>query len=115
MVIFSEETFGPVAPVIRFEDEREVITRANNSIYGLAAYVYTSDLSRALRVQGALEYGMVGVNTPKFTGAAVPFGGFKQSGLGREGSRYGLDAYTEVKYVCFGNLMAPPTSGKESR
>ncbi len=79
---------------------------ANRSIYGLAAYLYTRDLGRSMRVSDALEYGMVGVNTPKFTGAPIPFGGHKQSGLGREGSRYGLDDYTELKYVCLGDLDA---------
>lgn len=104
MTIFSEETFGPVAALTRFEDEAEVITSANDTIYGLAAYVYSENVSRCMRVSAALEYGMVGVNTPKFTGAPIPFGGYKQSGLGREGSKYGLDDYTELKYVCFGEL-----------
>ncbi|MGU3400057.1 NAD-dependent succinate-semialdehyde dehydrogenase [Brucellaceae bacterium D45D] len=106
MLIAREETFGPVAAVLPFDDEREVITRANASEMGLAAYVYTNDLSRAMRLTDRLEYGMVAVNTPKFTGAPIPFGGWKQSGLGREGSRHGLNEYLEAKYVCFGNLAA---------
>jgi aspartate-semialdehyde dehydrogenase len=100
MLIASEETFGPVAAVFRFEDEAEVIARANDTIYGLAAYVWSNDLSRVARVTSALEYGMVAVNCVKMTGAPVPFGGAKQSGLGREGSRHGLEEFTELKYVC---------------
>ncbi len=104
MAISTEETFGPVAPLTKFKDEEEVIQRANDTIYGLAAYVYSENIGRCIRVSEALEYGMVGVNTPKFTGAPVPFGGYKQSGLGREGSKYGLDDYMEIKYVCLGGL-----------
>lgn len=104
MDIYHEETFGPVAPLVKFDREEEVIAEANDTIYGLAAYVYSRDVAKCCRVSDALEYGMVGVNTPKFTGAEIPFGGMKQSGLGREGSRYGLDDYTEVKYVCLGGL-----------
>ncbi|RCK29235.1 succinate-semialdehyde dehydrogenase [Thalassospira xiamenensis] len=100
MNIYHQETFGPVAPVIPFDTEEEVISRANDSEYGLAAYVYTSDHDRAARVSNALEYGMVALNCVKITGAPVPFGGVKQSGLGREGSRHGLEEFTELKYVC---------------
>jgi aspartate-semialdehyde dehydrogenase len=100
MLIAHEETFGPVAAVFRFEDESEVIERANATIYGLAAYVWSNDLSRVARVTDALEYGMVAVNCVKMTGAPIPFGGVKQSGLGREGSRHGLEEFTELKYVC---------------
>ncbi|MEA1843881.1 NAD-dependent succinate-semialdehyde dehydrogenase [Agrobacterium tumefaciens] len=106
MLIAREETFGPVAAILPFDDEREVVRRANSTEMGLAAYLYTNDLGRAMRLTHQLEYGMVAVNTPKFTGAPVPFGGWKQSGLGREGSRHGLMEYLEPKYVCFGNLAA---------
>ncbi len=106
MLIAREETFGPVAAILPFDDEREVVRRANATEMGLAAYLYTNDLGRAMRLTDQLEYGMVAVNTPKFTGAPIPFGGWKQSGLGREGSRHGLLEYLEPKYVCFGNLAA---------
>ena len=104
MLIAEEETFGPVAALLRYEDEAEVVARANATVYGLAAYVHGSGLRRVMRVAGALDYGMVAINTPKFTGAPVPFGGTKQSGLGREGSRHGTDDYTELKYLCLGGL-----------
>lgn len=106
MLIAREETFGPVAAILPFDTEDEVVARANATEMGLAAYLYTEDLRRAMRLTDALEYGMVAVNTPKFTGAPIPFGGWKQSGLGREGSRHGLSEYLEAKYVCFGNLAA---------
>lgn len=95
-----EETFGPVAPLLRFEDEEEAIRLANDTEFGLASYLFTTNLSRAFRVSEALEYGMVGVNTGAISTAAAPFGGMKSSGLGREGSHYGMDEYTELKYVC---------------
>lgn len=106
MLIAREETFGPVAAILPFDTEEEVVARANATEMGLAAYLYTEDLRRAMRLTDALEYGMVAVNTPTFTGAPIPFGGWKQSGLGREGSRHGLSEYLEAKYVCFGNLAA---------
>lgn len=106
MTIAQEETFGPVAAILPFDGEAEVIRRANQTEMGLAAYVYTRDLNRAMRLTDRLEYGMVAVNTPKFTGPPIPFGGWKHSGLGREGSRHGLLEYLEPKYVCFGNLAA---------
>lgn len=106
MLIAQDETFGPVAAILPFDSEAEVLARANNTEMGLAAYVYTADLARAMRLSDRLEYGMVAVNTPKFTGAPIPFGGWKQSGLGREGSRHGLCEYLEPKYVCIGNLAA---------
>ena len=106
MLIAREETFGPVAAILPFDREAEVVQRANASEMGLAAYVYTSDIGRVMRVSDRLDYGMVAVNTPKFTGAPIPFGGWKQSGLGREGSRHGIAEYLEPKYVCFGNLAA---------
>jgi succinate-semialdehyde dehydrogenase len=102
MAIAHEETFGPVAAIFRFESEAEVVARANATIYGLAAYVWSNDLNRVERVSSALEYGMVAVNCVKMTGAPIPFGGVKQSGLGREGSRHGLEEFTEIKYVCVG-------------
>jgi 2-keto-4-pentenoate hydratase len=102
MKVASEETFGPVAGILSFDDEEAVIRAANSTEYGLAAYVFTRDIARAMRMTDALEYGMVGVNTIKITGAPIPFGGIKQSGLGREGSLHGIDEYLERKYVCIG-------------
>ena len=102
MHVAREETFGPVAPLFRFRDEAEAIRLANDTEFGLAAYFYTRDLSRSWRVQEALEYGIVGVNTGIISTEVAPFGGVKQSGLGREGSRHGIDEYTEIKYVCVG-------------
>jgi aspartate-semialdehyde dehydrogenase len=98
--IMREETFGPVAAVTSFETEEEVVARANDTEYGLVAYVVTENGARQLRMGRALDYGMVAINRVKITGAPVPFGGFKQSGLGREGSRHGLEAFTELKYLC---------------
>lgn len=95
-----EETFGPLAPIFRFETEEEAVALANDTEFGLAAYFYTRDISRAFRVSEALEYGMVGLNTGLISTAIAPFGGMKQSGFGREGSRHGIDAYLETKYLC---------------
>ncbi|WP_179733843.1 NAD-dependent succinate-semialdehyde dehydrogenase [Bradyrhizobium sp. IAR9] len=106
MLIAREETFGPVAAVLPFESEEEVVARANANEMGLAGYIYTNDLRRALRLSEQIECGMLGINTASFTGPPIPFGGWKQSGLGREGSRHGLAEYTELKYVCFGDLEA---------
>ncbi|CAJ0866765.1 succinate-semialdehyde dehydrogenase / glutarate-semialdehyde dehydrogenase [freshwater sediment metagenome] len=103
-VIFQEETFGPVAPVIPFETEEEAIRLANATPYGLAAYFYSGDVARIFRVAEKLEFGMVGVNESLISTEVAPFGGVKQSGLGREGSRYGLDDYLEIKYVCLGGM-----------
>jgi succinate-semialdehyde dehydrogenase / glutarate-semialdehyde dehydrogenase len=102
MRIFREETFGPIAPLIRFKDDAEVVRLANSTEYGLASYFYSRDIGRIWRVAEQLEYGMVGVNTGLITTEVAPFGGMKQSGLGREGSKYGIEEYVEVKYVCFG-------------
>jgi aspartate-semialdehyde dehydrogenase len=99
-LIMREETFGPVAAVTVFDSEAEVIARANDTDYGLVAYVVTENGARQMRVSRALEYGMVAVNRVKITGGPIPFGGWKQSGLGREGSRHGIEAFTELKYVC---------------
>jgi len=104
MRVAREETFGPVAPLFRFESEEDVIRMANDTEFGLAAYFYTRDLARSWRLQEALEYGIVGVNTGLFSTEVAPFGGVKESGLGREGSRYGIDDYTVLKYVCVGGL-----------
>jgi succinate-semialdehyde dehydrogenase/glutarate-semialdehyde dehydrogenase len=102
MLITEEETFGPVAAVIPFTSESEVIQMANDSEYGLASYFYSKDISRIWRVAEALEFGMVGVNTGTISNEVAPFGGVKQSGLGREGSVWGIDEYLEMKYVCLG-------------
>ena len=100
MKVATEETFGPVAPLFKFETEEEVIHLANNTIFGLASYFYARDVGRITRVQEALEYGMVGVNTGLISTEVAPFGGVKQSGLGREGSHHGIEDYMEMKYVC---------------
>ena len=102
MRVASEETFGPLAPLFRFGSDEEVIAMANDTEFGLAAYFYSRDIGRVWRVAEALEYGMVGINTGIISNEAAPFGGVKQSGLGREGSRYGLDDYMVVKYLCMG-------------
>ena len=100
MKVATEETFGPVAPLFKFETEEEVIHLANHTIFGLASYFYARDIGRITRVQEALEYGMVGVNTGLISTEVAPFGGVKQSGLGREGSHHGIEDYMEMKYVC---------------
>ncbi|MDW4549938.1 NAD-dependent succinate-semialdehyde dehydrogenase [Defluviimonas sp. D31] len=100
MKVSTEETFGPLAPLFRFETEEEVIAHANNTIFGLASYFYARDIGRITRVQEALEYGMVGVNTGLISTEVAPFGGVKQSGLGREGSHHGVEDYLEMKYIC---------------
>lgn len=104
MLIASEETFGPVAPLFKFTTEDEVIEMANDTEFGLASYVYTNDVSRVWRVSEALEYGMVGINTGAISTAQAPFGGIKSSGIGREGSKYGLEDFLELKYICMGGL-----------
>ncbi|RVT82642.1 NAD-dependent succinate-semialdehyde dehydrogenase [Rhodobacteraceae bacterium CCMM004] len=100
MAFATDETFGPLAPLFKFDSEDEVVAMANDTIFGLAAYFYANDLSRVTRVSEALEYGIVGVNTGIISTEMAPFGGVKQSGLGREGSKYGIEDYVEIKYVC---------------
>jgi len=104
MLIASDETFGPVAPLFKFETTEDVIEQANDTIFGLASYFYANDLSKVWRVAEALEYGMVGVNTGLISTEVAPFGGIKQSGSGREGSKYGCDDYLELKYICMGGV-----------
>jgi succinate-semialdehyde dehydrogenase/glutarate-semialdehyde dehydrogenase len=104
MAIAREETFGPLASLFRFRDETEALRMANATEYGLACYFYTRDLGRAFRVSEALEYGMVGVNEGIITTEVAPFGGVKESGLGREGSYQGIEDYLNVKYICLGGL-----------
>ncbi|SMX27255.1 Glutarate-semialdehyde dehydrogenase DavD [Pelagimonas phthalicica] len=104
MAVATEETFGPVAPLFKFETEAEVVALSNDTEFGLASYFYSRDHARVWRVSEALDYGMVGVNTGLISTAEAPFGGVKQSGLGREGSRHGLDDYLEIKYICLGGI-----------
>ena len=104
MKIASEETFGPLAPVFKFSTEKEAIDMANDTEFGLASYFYTNDINRIWRVSEALEYGMVGVNEGVISNEVAPFGGIKESGLGREGSHYGIDDFLELKYICMGGL-----------
>ncbi len=104
MLVAHEETFGPLAPIFAFDTEDEVIKLANDSEFGLASYFYSRDIGRVMRVAERLESGMVGVNTGLISTAEAPFGGVKQSGLGREGSKYGLDEFLEIKYICLGGL-----------
>ena len=105
MLCAKEETFGPFAPVFKFKTEHEAIAAANNTEFGLASYFYSRDVGRIFRVSEALEYGMVGVNVGIIAAEHVPFGGVKQSGLGREGSHHGIDDYVEIKYVCIGDVL----------
>jgi succinate-semialdehyde dehydrogenase/glutarate-semialdehyde dehydrogenase len=100
MVVTNEETFGPLAPLFKFETEEEVIAKANDTIFGLASYFYARDIGLITRVQEALEYGIIGVNTGIISTEVAPFGGVKQSGLGREGSHFGMEDYLELKYIC---------------
>lgn len=104
MLVAREETFGPVAPIFRFETEGEAIQMANDTEFGLASYFYTRDIGRVWRVAEALEYGMVGINTGLVSTEIAPFGGVKESGLGREGSRYGIEEFCEIKYLCMGGI-----------
>ena len=100
MKVSKEETFGPLAPLFKFDNEDDVIAMANDTIFGLASYFYAKDLSRVYKVAEALEYGIVGVNTGIISTEVAPFGGVKQSGLGREGSHHGIEDYLEMKYIC---------------
>ena len=102
MRVAREETFGPVAPLFRFQTEDEAVAMANETEYGLAAYFYSRDLGRVWRVAEALEYGMVGINVGIISTEVAPFGGVKESGIGREGSRYGIEEYLEIKYLALG-------------
>ena len=104
MLCAKEETFGPFAPIFKFENEQDAIAMSNDTEFGLASYVFTQEINQFIRVSRALEYGMVGVNTGLISNAAAPFGGVKSSGIGREGSKYGMDEYLEIKYVCLGNI-----------
>ena len=105
MICATEETFGPFAPIFKFKTEQEAIDAANNTIFGLASYFYSRDVGRIFRVSEALEYGMVGINVGILATEHVPFGGVKQSGLGREGSHHGIDDYVEMKYLCLGDIL----------
>ena len=104
MAVAKEETFGPLAPLFKFDTEEEVIGYANDTEFGLASYFYSRDIGRIFRVSEALEYGMVGVNSGLISNEIAPFGGVKQSGLGREGSKYGIEDYLVIKYTCFAGL-----------
>ncbi len=104
MIISKEEVFGPVAPIFRFSTEEEAITMANDTEFGLAAYFYSKEVSRCWRVAESLEYGMVGINEGMISTEVAPFGGIKESGMGREGSKYGMDYFMEIKYLCFGGI-----------
>ena len=104
MLIAEEETFGPVAPLFRFQNEQQAVRMANDTRFGLAAYFYSRDLGRVWRVSEKLEYGIVGINTGLISTAVAPFGGMKESGMGREGSKYGIEDYLEIKYLCMGGI-----------
>ncbi len=120
MRIAREETFGPVAPLFRFREDHEAVRLANDTPYGLAAYFYSRDIGRVWRTAESLEYGMVGINTGRMSSEAAPFGGIKESGIGREGSRHGIEEYLEMKYFVWavstspGRLSAaqPPASSR---
>jgi succinate-semialdehyde dehydrogenase/glutarate-semialdehyde dehydrogenase len=105
MLVAREETFGPVAPLFRFKNDAEAIAMANDTEFGLAAYFYGRDMGRIWQVAEALEYGIVGINTGIISTEVAPFGGMKQSGIGREGSKYGMEEFLEIKYVCLGGVQ----------
>ncbi|HXS40944.1 MAG TPA: aldehyde dehydrogenase family protein, partial [Stellaceae bacterium] len=104
MKLAREETFGPVAPLFRFASERQAIDMANDTEFGLAAYFYGRDIARVWRVAEALDYGIVGINEGIISTEVAPFGGVKESGIGREGSKYGIEDYLEIKYLCLGGM-----------
>ena len=104
MEVTREETFGPLAPLYRFTTDEEGISLANDTEFGLAAYFYARDVNRIWKVSEGLESGIVGINTGLISTEVAPFGGFKESGIGREGSHYGLDDYLEIKYLCYGGI-----------
>jgi succinate-semialdehyde dehydrogenase/glutarate-semialdehyde dehydrogenase len=104
MLVAREETFGPLAPIFRFSSDAEAIRMANDTEFGLASYFYSRDINRVWRVSEALEYGIVGINTGLISTEVAPFGGMKESGIGREGSKYGIDEFIEVKYLCMGGV-----------
>jgi succinate-semialdehyde dehydrogenase/glutarate-semialdehyde dehydrogenase len=104
MKVAREETFGPVAPLFRFQTDEQAIQMANDTEFGLASYFYSRDIGRIWRAAEGLECGMVGINTGLISNEVAPFGGVKQSGLGREGSHYGIEEFVEIKYLCFGGL-----------
>ena len=104
MAVAREETFGPLAPLFRFSTEEEAIRMANDTEFGLASYFYSRDIGRVWRVAEAVEYGIVGINTGLISTTVAPFGGMKESGFGREGSKYGLDDFLEIKYLCIGGI-----------
>ena len=104
MLVANEETFGPMAPVFKFETEEEAIAMANDTEFGLAAYFYSRDIGRIWRVAEGLEYGIVGINEGIISTEVAPFGGVKESGTGREGSKYGIEDYLELKYLCMGGI-----------
>ena len=104
MRVFSEEIFGPVAPLFKFETEEQVVQMANDTEFGLAAYFYSRDIGRVYRVAEQLEYGIIGVNEGIISNEMAPFGGIKESGSGREGSKYGMDDYMDIKYICVGGI-----------
>ena len=106
MAVAREETFGPLAPLFRFSTEQEAIRMANDTEFGLAAYFYSRDIGRIWRVAEGLEYGIVGINEGIISNEVAPFGGVKESGIGREGSKYGMDDFVEIKYLCLGGIDA---------
>lgn len=114
-LLMHDETFGPVAPLLRFTDEKDVIRQANDTSLGLASYFYTRDIARVWRVAGALECGIVGINEGIISSELAPFGGVKESGIGREGSKYGIDDYIEIKYLCMGGLGSPDAAQDTSQ